>query len=162
MTRLAEWLTVQVDADEAAARAAWPGPWELRTETGGFGPVAWVMMPIPQHEGAGTGLTSYVPLGSQDAATAGHIALHDPARALAEVAFKRAILAGHAAALVTWREWEGTAVPGDGAGACIPLPSPRVMMRVSEARSRLDAFDGSLRAMAKVYKDRPGYAEAIS
>lgn len=65
------------------AEASWPGPWDLETEVGGFGPVACVLMPLPGHKGARTGLTSYIPLGTQDAETAAHIASWHPLVALA-------------------------------------------------------------------------------
>ena len=90
---LIAFLTARLDEDEAAAKASWPGPWDYETEVGGFGPVGCVLMPIPQHKGARTGLTSFTPLGTQDADTAAHIARHDPARVLREVAAKRAIIA---------------------------------------------------------------------
>ncbi len=91
MDDLTAFITARLDEDEAIAKAAWPGPWDLETEIGGFGPVSCVLMPIPQHKGARTGLTSFTPLGTQDADTAAHIARYDPARVLREVTAKRAI-----------------------------------------------------------------------
>ena len=96
---LIAFFRARLDEDEAAAKAAWPGPWDLETEVGGFGPVACVLMPIPQHKSARTGLTSYTPLGTQDADTAAHIARHDPARALREVEAGRMIIAQYERAL---------------------------------------------------------------
>jgi hypothetical protein len=86
---LVAFLNARLDEDEAAAAASWPGPWDLETEVGGFGPVACVLMPLPGHKGARTGLTSYTPLGHQDADTAAHIARHDPARVLRQVTAMR-------------------------------------------------------------------------
>lgn len=97
MSDLIAFLRARLDEDEAAAKAAHLGPWDLETEVGGFGPVAYVLMPLPPHKGARTGLTRYIPLGTQDADTAAHIARHDPARVLREVEAHRAILARHAA-----------------------------------------------------------------
>jgi hypothetical protein len=92
---LVEFLRARLDEDEAAAKAAHPGPWTYETEVGGFGPVGWVRVPLPMHKGAYTGLTRFTPLGTQDAETCAHIARHDPARVLREVDAKRALLAGH-------------------------------------------------------------------
>lgn len=95
MDDLIAFIRARLDEDEAAAKSARPGPWDYETEVGGFGPVGCVMMPLGNHKGTRTGLTAFTPLGTQDAATAAHIARHDPARVLREVAAKRAILALH-------------------------------------------------------------------
>jgi len=95
---LTEFLTARLDETEATAKAAHPGPWETKEETGLFGRVAHlcVMAPFsPTLPHAATGLTSYVPLGTQDAGTARHIALHDPARVLREVEAERKILTNY-------------------------------------------------------------------
>jgi hypothetical protein len=86
------FLRARLDEDEAAAKTAQPGPWTYETEVGGFGPVGWVRVPLPMHEGAYTGLTRFTPLGTQDAETCAHIARHDPARVLADVAVWRRLL----------------------------------------------------------------------
>lgn len=70
------------------AEKAHPGPWDFETEVGGFGPVGCVMVPFsPHYPGARSGLTSYTPLGTQNASTAEYIASMQPsvAMALAEV-----------------------------------------------------------------------------
>lgn len=96
MSDLADFLRARLDEDEAAAKAAWPGPWQLKEEHGLFRQASvCVMQPLSGRPGASTGLTAYVPLGSQDAETAAHIARHDPARVLREVAAKRAIIDLH-------------------------------------------------------------------
>lgn len=89
---LVEWLRVQLDEDERVALAATPGPWrydptkvhEITREesvfTGPAGPAATTI--------ASTGPCDDPPSMSD----ARFIAAHDPARVLAEVKAKRAIL----------------------------------------------------------------------
>lgn len=89
---LVEWLRAQLDADEATARAATPGPWEWDDQGDGCG----VFSTDPgdgdavvfSHYGIDDGV-------SPSEADAAHIAPWDPARVLAEVAAKREILALH-------------------------------------------------------------------
>jgi hypothetical protein len=96
---LIAFVKARLDEDEAAAKAAHPGPWILEEEVGGFGPVAWISVPFGHGmPNAKSGLTSFAPLGTQDAETMRHIARHDPARVLREVEAKRAILAAYAEA----------------------------------------------------------------
>jgi hypothetical protein len=87
---LVEFLRDRLDEDEAAARAATPGPWKQS----GIGEYGWgVSFSRP---GAGVEAED----GDQGRADAEHIARHDPARILAEVEAKRALLRGA-------EEWEG-------------------------------------------------------
>lgn len=90
---IAEFIAARLDEDEAAAKAATPGPWEAETHVDDYEPVGvehLVSSPAEAHVVAGTGL------GGQQAQTdARHIARHDPARVLREVAAKRRILASH-------------------------------------------------------------------
>jgi Family of unknown function (DUF6221) len=93
MDELIAFVTARLDEDEATAKAAQPGPWTLDEWTGGFGRMACVMVPFgAAAANAKTGLTAMAKLGTQDYETAAHIARHDPARVLREVAAKRAIL----------------------------------------------------------------------
>jgi hypothetical protein len=66
------------------AEAAQPGPWTVDTWRGLGGTWASVMVPFghPAAPTAKTGLTAMAKLGTQDAATAGHIASWDPPAAL--------------------------------------------------------------------------------
>src|SRR6266851_9644248 len=73
MIDLVVFLNARLRDDEAAARAAAPGPWRGR-DAGSWSEVA---------PAKGTG---------PEAADTEHIARHDPARVLREVAAKRAIL----------------------------------------------------------------------
>ncbi len=82
---LAAWLGAQLDDDEQVARAAMPHPsddgrWEAGTDN-------WSAERID-----GDGITIYAE-GGHTAEQSKHIALWDPARALAEVEAKRRILA---------------------------------------------------------------------
>lgn len=87
-----EFLSARLDEDEQVAQAAVPGPWrwgELgmlgtkRTQYGLIGGPASIV------------LTSGMPDVYPSKFDARHIARHDPVRALADVAAKRAILAEH-------------------------------------------------------------------
>lgn len=81
MTGLVEFLTARLDEDEGIALASAPGPWRL----GDDGDVIAV-----------DGITvaeGFALSGNQLRATVDHIARHDPARVLRQVAAGRALLA---------------------------------------------------------------------
>ncbi len=101
---LAGWLLARLDEDEQAARSAAPGPWtygDIESVAGGslydptviIASVHWdnvgdeidprIRRRVPHEEADGTGK---------------HIARHDPARVLADVAAKRWIVELHAEA----------------------------------------------------------------
>ncbi len=107
MTGLAEWLTVQVDADES-------------------------------HIGV------ELDYGQCDALEGVHL---EAARALAEVAFKRAILAAHQAE---------QPFPDEGP-QCSRCTGTGLLGIIHSLRWPCP----DIWAMAQIYKDRPGYAEAI-
>ena len=144
MDDLTAFLTARLDEDEAAAKGARPAPWLLEEETGGFGPVAWISMPFGHGMPTGiTGLTTFVPLGTKDAQTMRHIARHDPARVLREVAAKR-----------TFLRWF-TSAEGE------PL-----YMLLDQTPEELGRGGGTvlrgewiLREMAAVYSDHPDYRQ---
>lgn len=90
---LVAFYAARLDEEEAAAKAAQPGPWTLDEWTGGFGRMACVMTPLASAgPNAKTGLTSLAKLGTQDYETARHIAGHDPEAVLAGVLADRHIL----------------------------------------------------------------------
>jgi hypothetical protein len=128
VTDLLAWLRAQVDTDERLALAVedrsapWNGEWTAPEE--GYG--------VRTHNGwtvvSGHGQTSLPP------GVAVHIANHDPARALREVAAKRAILASH----------DPIGTPCDTCSndwVVVRWPCPTV------------------RAIAAIYTDRPGWRE---
>ncbi|MFF0389663.1 DUF6221 family protein [Kitasatospora sp. NPDC004615] len=79
---LVAFLRERLDEDERAASEAWPVPWSADAEEYG------VVDP-----GDGTEIADVVVLSTnQQRATARHIARHDPARVLAEVAAKRRVV----------------------------------------------------------------------
>ena len=100
MTDLRDFIAARLEEDEAAARAATPGPWhwshdvgdmcndpecpygQLWGRSGDYDAQIWDVHGFDVKEG--------------DKADADHIARHDPARVLREVKAKRAILAAHA------------------------------------------------------------------
>lgn len=85
---LAQFLRARLNDDEQAARAATPGPWAVDSES------------FAEAISAGDGSVSVVAGGRwggeasvfETTADAVHIARHDPARVLAEVDAKRALL----------------------------------------------------------------------
>jgi hypothetical protein len=87
MDDLAAFLKARLDEDEAAASAASPGPWRLNAE----GDEVLAVDDVTVAE-------AFALSGRQLRATADHIARHDPARVLREVAAGRAILTAYWAA----------------------------------------------------------------
>lgn len=79
--RRVAWVRAQLDATEAAAKAASPGPWHLNAEHD-------EVLAVDDIEVAEIFALS----NRQLRATAEHIVLHDPAAVLADVEAKRAIL----------------------------------------------------------------------
>lgn len=107
---LAAFLAARLDEDEAAAKAAWGVEWDWRYVAEPFGERPSIAHTV-------------------------HIARHDPARVLREVAAKRAILARYA----TVQAWSYP--PGDGDEAV------------------QDELGEVTRSLAAVYSDHPGYRE---
>jgi len=81
MTSLADWLRACLDDDEACAAAASPGPWRPNAERDEVLAVDDI-----------TVCDGFALSGRQLRATVEHIARHDPARVLVEVAAKRRIV----------------------------------------------------------------------
>jgi hypothetical protein len=139
---LVEFLRARLDEDEAVARAASQGPANWHT---GLGNDDWTRdrmlfdrdgNPMWDNEGS-QGLS--MPEG-----VAPHVARHDPARVLADVAAKRAIVDEHA--------------------LLDPPPEPDddwpLVCRRCEDRRRHDAMRWpcpTLRRLAAVYADHPDY-----
>jgi hypothetical protein len=158
---LVAFLAARLDEDEAAAREATAGPWEWEQEikdpaewgddglhlvskavtwmdSGGGGPHPTVVLSGWGHDAWG--------LNVEDGDKA-HIARHDPARVLRDVAAKRAILAEYK---------ESLQFPYD-------LPEGIADGRDDDERERdaylIDLLDGVVRHLAAVYSGHPGYRE---
>lgn len=85
MSELVEFLKARLDEDEAAAKAA-----------GEFDGETWVARGDAVLENVPDGTRGeWIAQRCEDDDTAAHIARHDPARVLADVAAKRAILDGY-------------------------------------------------------------------
>lgn len=101
MSDIAEFLRARLDEDEKVARAATVArPWHVHTASGYHGDVTWISdspdavgFSEPSEVQHPVGYYDPEPVGLVSPADAAHIARHDPARVLAEVAAKRAILA---------------------------------------------------------------------
>lgn len=96
---LVEFLTARLDEDERAAHAAAPGPWtygDIESVAGGTLYDQTVAIASVQWDNARPDprIQRFRPEAQADA-TGEHIARHDPARVLAEVAAKRAIVELH-------------------------------------------------------------------
>lgn len=131
------WLGVQLDADEQAAKAATPGPWGISNSE---------MLGILQLDHFADGSIKYgddvvEAIGPETdpaaVANAEHIARHDPAAVLADIAAKRAIVDGCAAEI---RHADGRIAAG--------LPANMVC---SEFALR------TLKLLAAGYRHRDGY-----
>lgn len=86
---IVEFLTARLDEDERLARAATPGPWSPDAPFLSDVVTSALLGPVAD---CAIG-TDYRAQSLEDAC---HIARHDPARVLAEVAAKRSIIALHA------------------------------------------------------------------
>jgi hypothetical protein len=93
MTDLAAWLLDRIAADEAAARAATPGPWAVQNGAPSL---------VYGHPARGVFVCCTGVNGPEARSDAAHIARWDPARVLAECDAKRRIVA-----LMEEGEWEG-------------------------------------------------------
>jgi hypothetical protein len=94
---LATWLLDRIAEDEAVARAARQGTWrDTGTVLAGVIAVeSYDTVAVCNSSEWGGGEYSY-PATAEEAASASHIARHDPARVLAECAAKRRIVDEHA------------------------------------------------------------------
>lgn len=151
---LVVWLRRMLDADEADALAATPGPWRYDPEKHWREPGTVrfeesVFAGPKGHDAISVALTGHSddPQSMRDAA---HIARHDPARVLRDIAAKRAIVASHtpsdwptrsSATCPICATWDHDVAMGDQAAAPVADPCP------------------TLRHLAAVYADRPGYQE---
>jgi len=122
---LAAFVRARVDADEAEALAASPGPWHVTAEQDE------VLAVDGERVADGFALS-----GRQLRATTRHIARHDPARVLRDVAAKRRLLAVHRPYVVEPDQ------------ACLGCAGDNVWERCPV-----------LRALAAVYDDHPDYRE---
>lgn len=88
---ITEFITARLGEDEQQALSASPGPWHLNAEHDEVIAVDGIEV-----------CTAHALSNNQLRNTARHIARHDPARVLREVAAKRAILAENAPKVTTW------------------------------------------------------------
>lgn len=137
MDDLARWLRDQLNADEAAAEACLP----LHLRVGRF---RGAQIPRWRITKSGTGIIDEDggTLRAQQIfpAEADHVIRHDPARVLREIEAKREVVKQYERAFENRR-----AHPSDLASA-----------------GALLALHGVVKALAKSYSHRPGFAEAIA
>lgn len=144
---LVEFLNARLDEDEQTARAATDGPWTIRSL--GRHDLSTVVM--------GNELLAQLD-GSRAASNSVHMAVHNPARVLAEVDAKRRIVELHGIVHrnIGWLE-DGFEEGGEVAvcGLCVP--------RHSGFRTRAEVPEGpcpTLRLLALPYADHADYDEA--
>ncbi|MCX5601590.1 DUF6221 family protein [Streptomyces phaeochromogenes] len=130
MDDLVQWLGQQLDEDERIAEAASPGPWRPNEESDEVLAVDGI-----------TVADGFALSGRQLRATTEHIARHDPARVLREVA-------------VTRRAIESFERCSYSVGT-----APHEDMR-NVALAKVDTWRFVLRLRALSYADWPGYKEA--
>jgi hypothetical protein len=99
---LVEFLLARLAEDQAAAQRALPGPWELQGE-----PRETQVFSAPTGVSVAVGWLRDL----------GHIARHDPARVLAEVAAKRRIVDEHWEPTSPFDDWP-TSTPGRHCPTC--------------------------------------------
>jgi len=107
---------IHLDQDEKAAKAATEGPWKVEVFNRNTGRQEWVVI---GRAGSHAVITGDVGVGWMAGLPhdGTHISLHDPARALREVASGRRILARH------------TACATDGSGPCWSFPAQEGLCR---------------------------------
>lgn len=140
---LLSWLTAQLDHDERVAQAAGDQPWIARS--GEYGPEvlvgyreAWsreVEYAVWRCEDEEDGCPE---IARARLAEGEHIAFHDPARVLRDVAAHRRILQDYESALVSLEAAAGTVLAG----------ATRLQLRLRRE---------AVLAVASIYSDRPGY-----
>lgn len=138
MPDLATWLRDQLDEDERVARAATPGQWAVFVETYD---VVEIRTAASREDRRGPTDQVVTPgdYEAVDRPDAEHIARHDPARILAEVAAKRAIIDFHD--------------PGPGWGYCAECVDPTD----SDLKSEWPCWH--IRVLAVPYAGEPGYLD---
>lgn len=127
-----EFLTARLDEDEQAARAATSGEWAAQAQTGpGADPDDFwevIAQQVDRNLLLRVATHGYEGGGIERADDARHIARHDPARVLADVAAKRAILALHSGVIVcdVCRDISPYLAAGDSGGA--PWPCDTILL----------------------------------
>lgn len=127
---LVAWLRTQLDEDERLAAAAAPNAWTVDQFTNQMGGEFLVIADYAQGAPA---------FALRDKSTAEHIATHDPARVLAEVQSKRAILARYE--------------------DCERRTEDAEYSRIEALEQIREYEDFVLPALALPYVDRPGFQE---
>jgi hypothetical protein len=146
MTDLVAWLREQIDEDERAARAASPGGWtygdvdsvaggSLYDETRMIGSLHYEQP--RDHDGS---IVRHL-LSHEADANGQHIARHDPARVLAEVAAKRELLLAYNSAVID----EGL------------FHRQTDSVAYHQAVARMSAWTYVVQQLAQPYVGRPGW-----
>lgn len=166
---LADFLLQRLAEDEAAARAATPGPWFSDTVYSTVTAAPYMSARAAYDADHWDGVDRFVVPESMDSAVSdvnlAHIARHDPARVLAECESKRAIVELHE----QWPVLVGTEPTFDAEEGGSDLN--QVTLRMSkqfawaterEYRARFGTEPPTapmLRALAKPYADHPDFRE---
>ena len=141
---LATFVAARLDEDEAAAKAATPGPWEFEADDEVF----------TVHDGEHGDLVGEVVAFTRGWADANgeHIARHDPARVLREVAAKREILEMYTNTLALV---EHPPVMAEGH----PYAGKINARDYLDARRELTALRPAAAALAAIWNGHPDYRD---
>lgn len=153
MTTLIEFLEARIAEDEAAARAATDGPWGVDKDGEVYKSDSVREVPCTRLDGSKYISTDQINVtcdsegmrASVELENAIHIARHDPARVLREVAAKRAVLE---TVLPCPTCLEGSRCVPHDASAGAPTWRPAT-----------DRDERALKLLATVYSDHPDYRE---
>jgi len=141
---LVVWLRAQLDDDEQLALAADPGPWVVGSEWGAATTRVYVKAEYSPLDTVGTCVFA-AQIASKDGGreNAAHIARHDPAAVLADIAAKRCQL----------EYWELTRRRLVEVCDVQGVSSPR------SAEAAAAALDDVVTALGSAYATRPGYRD---
>ena len=146
MDGLIAFLKARIDEDKAGALAAAGGDGKYGGRPNWSARFRWIVTDEADPDWA---IVDLSPL-TEDRDLGGHIARHDPARALREVEAKRAILRNHRPAWTDYKDGDGIDRTSNECVECEPSGTP-------------DNYPcPTLRILAAVYSDHPDYDPAWS
>jgi hypothetical protein len=148
---LVQWLTAQLDEDERIAKAATPGPW---VDQGGYVTDVGPKVQVTDYGTQDGEPEEDKPQGRADSA---HIARHDPARVLREIAADRELLAEYERLVRAHEAHQKEADRLNEAGDDDPFRTAALRREADYLPAMLHVLGGWAKRKAAVYRGRPGY-----